>query len=357
MRTFAQKQNPSQQPGFPMRSRAIEPEPADTAINSEVTARSPFAHDFSRVPVKTPAAEILQAGRLTTPVVQRQPQPAAEQESEIDFRYYASHKALSDIRQKIDACKQTKLSQTKITPQSQIDAQTAQTLDDVMERAALCGSLSQYIKLRPQKLSQGHFAIHQHQRSDDFLTTPDTQDASGNRFDANDYHRAVKKYLQSTGALPSSLGDQRSEIQKIGGFYDRRNDRINLPSDGTFGSAVHESVHRLSGLLFDGLYGHDLNEGVTQYFADMILHDEGLPSHSGHAYQQKLAEAQLLIQRLGGWELVAQVYFQQSQDAHWQILVRLGLIPNVNQHRAVQQSDIDRAIHAPVVRHQHAEFR
>lgn len=288
--------------------------------------------------------------------IQRKPNTPEEPETEVvDARYYASAKALQDMRKKIDACKLTKLSQTKITPQSTVDAQTPQVLDEVMERAWLCGSLSAYIALKSTKVSQ-RVAIHPHKRGDNYLTTPDTHDASGSRFDSNEYNVAVRKYLENTPSFRSkSLGDQRAEIRQTGGFYDRGDDRIHLPGDSAFGNALHESVHRQSGFEFYALYGQYLNEGVTQYFADVILNDEGLPADTSNAYQPQVADARLLIQRLGtgGQDLVAQLYFQQIQAAHWEILLRLGLIKNINERRGVRPSDILTAIRTPAAAPHH----
>jgi hypothetical protein len=271
---------------------------------------------------------VVQQGQFSVPAIQRKPESPVEEEAKIDVRYYASAQALSNIQQKISACQQqTKLGQTKITPQSSINPKTTpQVLDEVMERAAVCGSLSQYITLKPQKLSQGHFAAPKHYRGNEYLSSnPSDRDRTRYNFDTDEYHVQVMKYL---GYDPKSLTDQqRAEIGKIGGFYDRTNDVVNVPLTGTFGNALHESVHRLSGLKFRGLYGSYLNEGVTQYFTNMIIKDEKLPPHTGHSYGPNLIDAELLINKIGGWELVAQLYFQQLDDAHWKILTHLGLPP------------------------------
>lgn len=310
-------------------------------VNESAAAPAGFAYDFSRVPIQAPAAGKNQAGAGSAAEAEREP------EVDIDFRYYASAKALADIRQSV--CGRPKLSQTSITPQSRIDAQTAQVLDDVMERAAMCGSLSQYITLRAQKLAQGHFAVHKHYPGNDFIGGA-RDEGSRYRFDTDPFHVQVRKYLERTtpGFRRKSPDEQREEIRKVGGFYDRGDNRdmVNLPSDAKFGSALHESVHRISGRLFAGLYGHELNEGVTQLFADVVLGDEGLPAYTGHEYQANLADAQLLVHKLGGWDLVAQLYFQQRQAAHWDILIRLGLIRRAGE-RAVSQDEILRAIRRP----------
>ena len=110
---------------------------------------------------------------------------------------------------------------------------------------------------------------------------------------------------------------------------------------------MHEATHRLSTGLFKGLYGDFLNEGVTQHFADMILGDEGLSPFTGHSYGPQLTDGQKMIAKAGGWELVAQVYFQGSQDAHKEILVRLKLIKDAKSFRAIHTDEILKAVRAP----------
>jgi hypothetical protein len=95
---------------------------------------------------------------------------------------------------------------------------------------------------------------------------------------------------------------------KIGGFYCRQTDTIHLPPDAKFGHALHESVHKYSKLVLKGVCSQFLNEGVTQYFADIVLADQGLPKFTGHAYQKQLECAARFINRFH-LDQVASVYF------------------------------------------------
>ena len=229
-----------------------------------------------------------------------------------------------------------------ITPQDPIYSKTPQVLDEIMERAALCGSLSQYIKLKPQKLSQkGRFVIHQHYRGNENLASDADTRA---RFENDPFQAAVAKYF----GYKSPLTDQqRAEVRKAGGYYERSSDTVNLPSTGVFGSALHESVHRLSGPSFQNLLGHFLNEGITQFFTDIIIQDELLPSHTNHSYGPNLKSAQRLVSLVGGLDLPAQVYFQNSTAAHAEMMVKLGLIPSVNKMRYITQAEIEKAVAPP----------
>jgi hypothetical protein len=215
--------------------------------------------------------------------------------------------------------------------QSTINRQTPEVLDALMQYVAYCGSLSKYITLRPSKLSEGHYKTYRHQRSDDYLSGT----SSYSSFDANEWHQAVKAYMP---------GIERSEIAKIGGLYNRRDDTVNLPADSTFGNALHEAVHRLSGGVARGRLGNYLNEGITQIFTDMILTDIGLPAATGHNYGPNVADARLMQASAGGIDLIAKAYFQDSNDAIQHIFVLLGLIPDAQTTRVVREADILAAI-------------
>ena len=182
------------------------------------------------------------------PVVQRQPAKGQSEAEELKSLGESIKKDISEVKQSL--CELSlaffKVGYTGGT-QSTINRQTPEVLDALMDYAANCGSLSQYITLRPTRLSEGHYRTYKHQRSDDFLEGASSHAA----FDANEWHRAVKAYLP---------GSERSEIAKIGGFYNRVNDTVNLPADSTFGNALHEAVHRISGAMARGRFGHYLPE-------------------------------------------------------------------------------------------------
>src|ERR1044072_2212825 len=156
---------------------------------------------------------------------------------------------------------------------SAINRTTPQVLDILMEYEPSCGTRANYIILKPQRISQGHYKTYSHHRRDDYLNGSSSFDD----FEANQWHVAIKNYLRLD---PS----KREEISKVGGFYNRSNDTINLPADSNFGNAVHEAVHRLSTGMVKGSMSPYLNEGITKYFPDIFLQDVGLPAGTGHNY-------------------------------------------------------------------------
>jgi hypothetical protein len=119
--------------------------------------------------------------------------------------------------------------------------------------------------------------------------------------------------------IHSSESDFQDEVQrlvndtpergtKVGGFYDRPTDTIHLPPDTQFGVVLHEAVHKYSQRVLQGVCGQFLNEGLTQYFADIVLTDQGLPEFKGHAYEKQLACAKRFVHTYRREE-VASAYF------------------------------------------------
>src|ERR1051326_7604603 len=93
----------------------------------------------------------------------------------------------------------------------------------------------------------------------------------------------------------------------IGGFYDRARDTIHLPQKAHFGEALHEAIHKYSAPHLRNIC-HTLNEGVTQYVADAVLQEQGLPKAGRVAYQDYVDCAAKLIGQFG-FDNVARLYF------------------------------------------------
>jgi hypothetical protein len=106
------------------------------------------------------------------------------------------------------------------------------------------------------------------------------------------------------------------------GFFDRKKSEIHLRPDAEFGTALHESVHRLASPALYGTYlpaasniSNDLfevlKEGLTAFFTDSILKDEGLPKFID-AYPRQKKKAATLITAFGsdGFDLMANFNFK-----------------------------------------------
>jgi Domain of unknown function (DUF4157) len=113
----------------------------------------------------------------------------------------------------------------------------------------------------------------------------------------------------------------------IGGFYHRPTDAIHLPRDSKFGHALHEAIHKYSPTITcvhqtnsttrttirnttaaHCNCGQFLSEGLTQYFADIVLRDQGLPKFTDHAYKKELACATRFVDTYH-LDAVARLYF------------------------------------------------
>ena len=108
------------------------------------------------------------------------------------------------------------------------------------------------------------------------------------------------------------------------GFLNTKKSEIHLRSNALFGTALHEAVHRLAS---PRLYGDFLplankisstltdvlSEGVTAFFTDEILKEEGLPNFND-AYRTKKDKAKNLIDALkpDGFDMIATFNFKGS---------------------------------------------
>jgi hypothetical protein len=106
------------------------------------------------------------------------------------------------------------------------------------------------------------------------------------------------------------------------GFLDSKKSIIHLRPGANFGTALHEAVHRLASPTLYRVYlpkankisselTEVLKEGLTAFFTDLILKEEGLPNFND-AYRSKKKKAEALIAALGtdGFDLIATLNFK-----------------------------------------------
>jgi hypothetical protein len=174
-----------------------------------------------------------------------------------------------------------------VTTTSPVTVKTAGLIDSVLERSAV---LRPYIK---EKLSGKHkiripgakFIHH----------TKDTE-----------FEKAI-----NAGHVPVAGSQEEKELKKIKGFYNTKSDEIHLRPDSNVGDALHESIHKFASpntFLFN--FGKYLTEGVTQYFTDLVLQEQGLPKGKS-AYADNLDCANKLV-ALSSSDIVARAYFRQD---------------------------------------------
>ena len=106
------------------------------------------------------------------------------------------------------------------------------------------------------------------------------------------------------------------------GFYDYLNTKtIHVRPKAVFGAALHEAVHSLASPqlyaalpTIDKVSSHLVNiltEGITAYFTDIILHDEGLTNFND-AYIKEKEEAETQLVKILGFDLLANFNFRYN---------------------------------------------
>jgi hypothetical protein len=95
-----------------------------------------------------------------------------------------------------------------------------------------------------------------------------------------------------------------------------RNGQGVLVTAATFEAAVHETIHINSQTRFQDDFGHAYNEGVTEYFTELVFGEEG------KAYRGQVNMAKALISALGpkGEEMVAKGFFEGDRAAFLAVL-------------------------------------
>jgi hypothetical protein len=117
------------------------------------------------------------------------------------------------------------------------------------------------------------------------------------------------------------LNSSNTVPKDVKGFVDPKTSEIHVRPSAQFGTALHESVHRLASPALYRSYLRTakistdmvevLKEGITAFFTDSILKDEGLPNFND-AYRNQKKKVETLITALGsdGFDLIAKLHFK-----------------------------------------------
>lgn len=122
----------------------------------------------------------------------------------------------------------------------------------------------------------------------------------------------------------STGSEEMENVEGVRGFYHRPTDTIHLRPRSNTGDAVHEAIHKLSSPGFRGYFGGFLDEGVTQYFTDLVLEEQKLDKMTTHKYKAQLACAERLVGRTSR-HLVAQKYFRWEGNLPNELARALGI--------------------------------
>ena len=104
--------------------------------------------------------------------------------------------------------------------------------------------------------------------------------------------------------------DVQKKIAQVAGFFDRSTGITHLRKRSDFGDALHESLHKLAGGGFRGLFEEFLDEGVTAWFTDRLLEEQNQPEHKD-LYRDNAACAARLVAATSP-TMVAEAYFNQK---------------------------------------------
>jgi len=138
----------------------------------------------------------------------------------------------------------------------------------------------------------------------------------------DDFDDAVKAMKHNTE--PMTRNQIRAAYGNVGGFFDRSTKHIHVRQRSHFGHAVHESMHKVAHPAFHAFWGDFINEGVTQFFADLLLEEHSLGKVTDHQYKNELACAEKLVD-LTDWETVAKAYFLNDDALRQAVMKKLGM--------------------------------
>ena len=125
--------------------------------------------------------------------------------------------------------------------------------------------------------------------------------------DAEFEYRYAK--LHNIKDSPAAVEKQVADVR---GFFHRPSHSIHLRPSANIGEALHEALHKVSSNGFRGFFGGFLDEGVTQYFTDCVLREQGLDPMQSHLYEKQLACAKRLV-GFTSRDVVARAYFIAPQ--------------------------------------------
>ena len=138
----------------------------------------------------------------------------------------------------------------------------------------------------------------------------------------DDFDDAVKAMKHNTE--PMTRNQIRAAYGNVGGFFDRSTKHIHVRQRSHFGHAVHESMHKVAHPAFHAFWGDFINEGVTQYFCDRLLVEQGLGIVTDHEYKDQLECAKKLV-ALTDWQTVAKAYFVNDDALRQAVMKKLGM--------------------------------
>lgn len=127
---------------------------------------------------------------------------------------------------------------------------------------------------------------------------------------------------------------EEKKLKNIYGFYHPQTRTIHLRPGANIGHALHEAIHKFASPGFRALFGGFLDEGVTHYFTNLVLEEQGLGKARG--YEKELRCANELV-HLFGQDRIAKAYFQHDQNLPRDVVRLLNI--NLEKLHKVRKGD------------------
>ena len=107
---------------------------------------------------------------------------------------------------------------------------------------------------------------------------------------------------------------EETVFQTIGGFIDPKKDDIYLHLRSNYCHAFHEAIHTISfHETFSKNFGHELMEGMTQYFTDMVFQEQTGDVCKTHSYKKELECAHFFCDKVG-FDTTANIFFNNKYN-------------------------------------------
>jgi alkaline phosphatase D len=126
--------------------------------------------------------------------------------------------------------------------------------------------------------------------------------------------------------IPSGSIEEKNFLRNVPGFYHRETDSIHLKPSANVGAALTLAIHKLSSQAFVKFFGHQLNNGAMQYFANLVLDEQGLESLRFNDMQAQLNCAEDLA-GVVGLSMFGKAYFQNHVDLINHLTAKLSIGP------------------------------
>jgi hypothetical protein len=121
------------------------------------------------------------------------------------------------------------------------------------------------------------------------------------------------RYIKLNKIVVPFGSKEEKDLLNIRGFYHRPTDSIHLRPQSSVGLALRLAINKLSSAGFQAFFGKSIDEGLSLYYANQVLAEQGLAQMDPDEYRSQLRCARNLIE-VAGPQLVGKAYFDNHVD-------------------------------------------